>query len=89
MDDNFHFMDENQRYKHGEYQSFEEAVAACKKIVDNFLESGYKQGTSFKELYEGYMMFGEDPFIVPDNKECHFSAWEYAKKRCAELCGEA
>jgi hypothetical protein len=88
VDDNFHFMDENERYKLGEFETCDEATAACKKIVDEFLETGYKKGMSFKELYEGYVGFGEDPFIVSGDKACFFSAWGYAKKRSAELCGE-
>ena len=88
VDDNFHFMDESERYKLGEFETCEEAVAVCMKIVDDFLETGYKKGMSFKELYEGYVEFGEDPFIISGDKTCFFSAWDYAKKRCAELCGE-
>jgi len=88
VDDNFHHMDESERYKLGEFKNCEEAVAACKKIVDEFLERGYEKGISFKELYEGYTMFGEDPFIVSDDERCRFSAWDYAKKRCRELCGK-
>jgi hypothetical protein len=88
VDDNFHFMDEGERYKLGEFETCEEAVAACKKIVDEFLEKGYKKGMSFKELYVGYTGWGEDPFIVSDDKTCFFSAWTYAKKRSAELCSE-
>ena len=88
VDDNFHFMDESERYKLGEYKTCEEAVSICKKIVDEFLEKGYKEGMSFNELYEGYVGFGEDPFIISDDKTCFFSAWKYAKERCAELCNE-
>ena len=87
VDDNFHFMDESERYKLGEYDTCDEAVAVCKKIVDDFLNTGYKEGMSFKELYEGYTGFGEDPFIISDDESCFFSAWDYAKKRSVELCG--
>ena len=88
VDDNFHYMDKSERYKLGDFETCEEAVAACKKIVDEFLEKGYQKGMSFKELYEGYIGFGEDPFIVSDDKKCFFSAWSYARERCIELCGE-
>jgi len=81
-------MDESERYKLGEFDTCEEAVSACKKIVDEFLEKGYKKGMTFKELYEGYTMFGEDPFVYTKDKTCFFSAWSYAKKRSAELCCE-
>lgn len=86
VDDNFHFMDENERYKLAEFDTCKEATAACKKIVDDFLEKGYKEGMSFKELYGGYTGFGEDPFIVSDDDQCFFSAWNYARKRSTELC---
>jgi hypothetical protein len=86
VDDNFHHMDESERYKLGEFDNCEEVVAVCKRIVDEFLEKGYRKGMDFKELYEGYTMFGEDPFIVSDDVRCRFSAWDYAKKRCSELC---
>ncbi len=89
VDDNFHFMDESERYKLGEYDKCEEAVDVCKKKVDDFLSAEYKEGMSFKELYELYMMFGEDPFIISDDKACLFSAWDYAKKRSAILCGDS
>ena len=88
VDDNFHFMDESERYRLGAFDTCEEAVAACKKNVDEFLEKGYKKGMSFKELYEGYIGFGEDPFIISGDEKCFFSAWNYAKKRCAELCNK-
>jgi hypothetical protein len=51
------------------------------------MRQGYREEISFKELWEGYMMFGEDPFIVSDDINCRFSAWTYAKQRCRELTG--
>lgn len=30
VDDNFHFMDESERYKLGAFETCEEAIAACK-----------------------------------------------------------
>jgi hypothetical protein len=88
VDDNFHYMDESERYKLGEFDTCEEATVVCKRIVDEFLEQGYVKGMSFKELYKGYIGFGEDPYIVSGDKTCFFSAWDYAKERCRELCGE-
>jgi hypothetical protein len=85
VDDNFHYGEEKERYKLGEFGSCEEAIAACKRIIDEFMEKGFKEGISFKELWGGYMMFGEDPFIQSDDPKCNFSAWTYAKQRCVEL----
>ncbi|MFZ0944263.1 MAG: hypothetical protein WAN54_10195, partial [Syntrophobacteraceae bacterium] len=63
----------------------EDAIAACKKIVDKCLKGSHEPGMTSKELFEGYVGFGEDPFIVPQT-EPHFSAWDYARERCMEIC---
>ena len=80
VDDNFHFMDEDERWCLGEFATYEEAIAAAKKMVDDFFEDS--KGTPAEESYEGFTMMGDDPFIVafggapcPEN---HFSAWDYA-----------
>ncbi len=86
VDDNFHYMDESERYKLGEFETAEAAEAACRKIVDEFLMQNHKPGSSFEELYKLYTMFGEDPFII-GQPECRFSAWNYAKQRAEEICG--
>ena len=84
VDDNFHFMDEDERYQLGEYETYEAAVRACQAIVDAFLESGLKPGMTASELYAGYQQYGEDPFVIPNDR--NFSAWDYAKKRSDEIC---
>ena len=88
VDDNFHFMDESERYERGEYESYESAEAACKAIVNEYLTHTYKDGMSADDLYDSYVSFGEDPFIVPAPEESKFSAWVYAKQRCPEICNE-
>jgi hypothetical protein len=64
VDDNFHYMDESERYKLGEFDTFDEAVAACKRIVDEFLLTGLGPTITAEVLFKSYTMFGEDPFIV-------------------------
>ncbi len=88
VDDNFHYMDEDERYKAGEYTNYERAVTRCKQIVDASLRQGYQPGITGQELYKAYRGFGEDPFITPDPPDGQppFSAWAYAKDRCAEMC---
>jgi len=44
VDDNYHYMDEGERYKHGDFATFEEALTACKVIVDEYLQSAYEEG---------------------------------------------
>jgi hypothetical protein len=85
VDDNSHYMDEEHRYKLGDFDSPEKAVAAAKKIVDDFLTSHRAPGQSAEELLSAYKSFGEDPWI--SGGACKFSAWDYAQLRCREICG--
>jgi len=59
VDDNFHFMDESERYKDGEYNTYDEAVAKCKAIVDDYLDSALEPSMTSEQLYTSYQMFGE------------------------------
>lgn len=88
VDDNFHYMDEGERYELGRFDSLDGAIAACRKIVDDFLRGQYEPGMAASELYSRYRSFGEDPFVVPPDAPRPFSAWDYARERCAELCGD-
>jgi hypothetical protein len=86
VDDNFHYMDEDERYVLGSFDSYETAVAACWKVVDDFLDSN--SASSANELFESYVSFGEDPWIegppqAPEQPP--FSARDYARNRCKEL----
>lgn len=85
VDDNFHFMDEGSRYCAGEYDTAEEALARAKDIVESSLQEVFKPGISAKQLYDQYVAFGGDPYIVGP-EEVSFSAWDYARDRAAQLC---
>ena len=90
VDDNYHYMDETARHAFGSTDDLEAAIARCKGVVERSLEECYKPGISAGELYGCYQMFGEDPFIVSDKPgKVEFSAWDYAKARSQEICGEA
>lgn len=82
VDDNFNFMDEDSRYTLGEFDTEEEAIQAAKAVIDEFLLKDYNEKSTPESLLEGYKMFGEDPFIPG----VIFNAWDYAEKRCKELC---
>ena len=84
VDDNFHYMDESERYKLGEFADCASAVAACKQIVDEFLTS-CDLNKSDAEIYHQYVSFGEDPWLSSDDPECKFSAWNYARERATIL----
>jgi hypothetical protein len=87
VDDNFHHADESERYKLGNFTDCEFAVAACKRIVDEFLNSSEK-GRTAKQLFETYRAMGEDPWIQTSDPQCAFSAWTYAEQRCREIASE-
>jgi hypothetical protein len=48
INDNAHYMDESERADHGVFVNADEAVAACKEIVDDDLNAMWKPGTTAK-----------------------------------------
>jgi len=89
VDDNFHYQDLDERREQGTYESLEEALAVCRRAVDQSLAEEYRPGMSADALYDRYVSFGDDPFIeVLDGADdrATFSAWSYAKERCRIVC---
>ena len=85
VDDNFHYQDEGARYRLGDFTTLDDAVAACKKVVDQFLEAAASPDGTAAERYQHYAGFGPDPFITTDDPnvgKVPFSAWDYARQRC-------
>ena len=89
VDDNFHPLDQSERYELGKYASFAEAVLACKRIVDAFLTNEYKPGMTAEDLFYDYRIFGESPFILNSSDELDFCASDYAGVKSLEICGVA
>lgn len=91
IDDNFGFQRESERVTHGEFGTAEEAMAACRKIVDEWLADAFEPGMTSEALWEAYTLFGDDPFITPvdpkDAPAANFDAWSYARERCGALNG--
>ena len=88
--DNFHYMDESENYRLGEFGTLDEALDASRRIVDEYLASAYVPGMTAAELHHSYVNFGEDPYILsPGVEGVLFSAWTYARERCDSLCGPA
>lgn len=88
IDDNFHFMNEEHRVTSGVFGAADEAIAACKRIVDECLEAMLLPGMTATALYEQYEGFGDDPFVMPvdpNDAPVAFSACAYAKERCQVL----
>jgi hypothetical protein len=91
VDDNFHYMNEDERWVLGEYATYEEALAAAKKMVEGFFEDS-EPGMNPAEAYEAYTMGGDDPWIEAFGgstpPETRFSAWGYAKELSERLFGQ-
>lgn len=85
--DNFHYMDESEHLAGGEFDSYAQALAQACRIVDDSLRSFWKPGMSGGDLMAQYVLFGDDPFIVPA-VEPRFSARDYARGRAETICGE-
>ena len=72
--DNFHYMDESERHKHGEYESADAAVAAAQEIGNRSLRELHTWSMGAEELTKQYCFFGEDPYIFPSDPAYEFSA---------------
>jgi hypothetical protein len=88
VDDNARYMDQSARYKLGDFSDCQSAIAACKRIIDEFLDHASPRGTA-EERFKQYTTFGEDPWISSEDANCKFSAWNYAQERCRELAGKS
>lgn len=86
VEENSHYMDESERYTLGEFADAEAAVSAAKRVVDDDLHSLYQPGMSAENLYRHYTSFGRDAYIISNDESCQFSAWDYARERCDEIC---
>ncbi len=64
VDDNFHYMDESERYTAGSYDTLKEAIEKCKKISIESLESFYEKDIKPNKLLAQWSFFGDDPFII-------------------------
>jgi len=82
VDDNFHYMDEDERRRIGEFSSLDLAIDACKRLVDQCLDEYFQPGMDAATLLSQYKSFGDDPFIKGPGGGVRFSAWDYAAERC-------
>ena len=86
VDDNYHYMDEDERYSAGVFPTYGEALVRAKQIVEDSLLGFREPGQSADDLMRSYVLFGEDPWIrpTPEGTE-RFSARDYARQRAPEI----
>ena len=86
VDDNFHYMDEDERYSSGVFQTYSEALRHAKQVVDKSLRDLLETGKSADDLMASYVLFGQDPWIRPTPQGTErFSARAYAPQRAHEI----
>ncbi len=85
VDDNFRYLNEEERNRHGEFEHYDDALQAAQGIVDRFLEDHQGKYAQASALFQAYTQYGDDPFIVPDDAAHRFSARTYAREKCEQL----
>jgi len=88
IDDNFHYMDPEHQRVGPRFATLEEAVAYCRRVVDEFLIENYRFGMPSYELLTQYLLYGEDPFVRGGEGGVPFSARDYAGTWIREVYGE-
>jgi len=74
----------------GEFESLDDAVAAAKQAINEFLVREFKPGMLPSKLYTHYQNFGEVPIIFRDDDDKtvnvpNFNHFQYALARCSEM----
>lgn len=70
------------------YATWAEALDEARRIVIESVRDVYQPGMTADELYERYVMFGDDPAVMPTPTGKDFSAWDFAREQCEALTGQ-
>ena len=89
VDDNYHYMDESERYSVGSYSSLKAAIESCEEITIKSLEHFYEKGMTPEKLSAQWAMFGEDPFIAGADGSVPFSARKFITNQLCKLVIES
>jgi hypothetical protein len=84
-------MDEDERWEYGTFATAEEAIAACRLLVDRSLMEQHAPGMSAARLIKQYIFFGDDPFVISreGGEKVSFSARDYARQRAEVICADS
>lgn len=83
-DENGSYMDPDARSGPRTYATAEEALAACRAMVEADLDEVMEPGAGPGGTLTRWKFWGRDPFIVATDgsERVTFSAWSYAAERC-------
>jgi len=89
VDDNYHYMDEGERYPVGSFKSLAEACEKCEELTIKSLKHLYEQGMTPDKLRAQWALFGEDPFIRGADESVPFSARKFINTQLCEAVIES
>jgi len=69
----------------GEFDAKEDAIEACKRVVEDFLRKCESQSESANTLIFNYLNYGPVPCINGTENLTTFELYEYLNRRCLEL----
>jgi hypothetical protein len=69
----------------GEFERLEEAVEACKRVVDDFLKSPINLFMSPDRLVNAFLNYGDVPAINGAENLKTFDVYQYLMDRCTEI----
>ena len=87
--ENSRYMDEEERRTVGVYDSLEEALGACRYLIDRSLRELHDGEMQAAHLFRLWGIWGEDAWIVPLGEGMltpDFSGRHYARARSEDLC---
>ena len=88
IDENPRYADTSSRVQRATFATYEEALAAARTIVDDYLRDNHEPGMSPDDLFESFLTSGECPFIMPDDEREPFVGQDYARARCGQICAK-
>ena len=87
--ENSHYMDEDERRLVGVYEDIEQALAACRYVIDRSLRELHDEQMRPDELFRLWSVMGEDAWVVPVDEGLpmpDFSGRDYARLRSEDIC---
>ena len=69
----------------GEFEELDDAIDACKKVVDDFLHQPLNAFIEPEQLVRTFLCFGDVPVINGAKNLPSFDVYEYLAQRCREF----
>lgn len=79
IDDNAHYMMDNTCTNHGVYDSYKDALNACKFLVEDSVQELFDYDYTEEKNLTLYLIYGITPWFDPQGEGKAFNAREYAR----------